>query len=785
MFFWKTGFIKDILVLLISSILLGTVLVLVGAYLADNYFADIVSGIIGDYGEYDLLFTVSSDQEELAVEQIRQVAAETLPGSRLKKGPDVAGISSYLLKIPEEFKNEKVYVNLGRYFADIPGLNSRTIMTEPRLSVRGFRGNSRSYIRPMLEKIEGINFLYPSSDGFDIIVKSPELLSQVKDEIEKVLAQYRLLEIRYPLNQHPEDLMKMEEQVINLLKGKLDEVISVTRSDNSGQVSLLVSLQEMKNFLLSYASKVIVEEPSNSYSISVGNRLLARTADGHYLELKVIDNQDGRITAIIQQGDIANISSEELEVFTTDSKGRQREKLGSGFIRNPREDLALTLSRLDEITPVLNAFITQSEQLIEFSDMLDDNLQNINQGLGQVEELGGKLSKSLAEWQEQELSSFLQDLLAILGDLKSNVGDITDIQRDLIQTSNRLKEGAGLIEERLIYVPRSNSIYEQLEELKDVFLQLSVALDQNYDLVAARLDDMDPVLISIDSWQDKIGSLLKVEEALNSGAEWEEIDLLIGEIDEVINAFDTEHLQASLRSIQEILLELQTDQLPLVLEQLSYIQNSLPDMKEEEIVETINLIDSYIAGEVIPGDQIQLLLKGDYDADRLIEEIGKIIANPAVTYLEMEAGILQANPRSEILNLLRQVKSVISIIIAFIFTVLLLILDHSLIVSVLRLNDKKGYLYGFCTGGFIFSMICFLSRVSFPYLNFGIEFFIGGITGLIMALLARMLNPVSREEWEAGKALGLSPAEIMHEIIIPAAKPGLLYLMNYPRMIFK
>ena len=45
----------------ISFILLGTVLVLVGAYLADNYFADIVSGIIGDYGEYHLLFTVSSD----------------------------------------------------------------------------------------------------------------------------------------------------------------------------------------------------------------------------------------------------------------------------------------------------------------------------------------------------------------------------------------------------------------------------------------------------------------------------------------------------------------------------------------------------------------------------------------------------------------------------------------------------------------------------------------------------------------------------------------------------
>ena len=63
------------------------------------------------------------------------------------------------------------------------------------------------------------------------------------------------------------------------------------------------------------------------------------------------------------------------------------------------------------------------------------------------------MSKSLAEWQEQELSSFLQDLLAILGDLKSNVGDITDIQRDLIQTSNRLKEGAGLIKGEIDLCP--------------------------------------------------------------------------------------------------------------------------------------------------------------------------------------------------------------------------------------------------------------------------------------------------------------------------------------------
>ncbi len=785
MFLFKTNFRKDIIILIIASILLGSGLVYIGGYLADNYFMNMVSGVIGDYGEYDLLFTISSDQEEIAINQIKKIAAETLPGSKFKTGPKVAGSSNYLLKIPEEFKNEETYVNLGKYFSDIPGLMSKTIMTEPRLSVRGFRGNTRSFMRPMIEEIEGIYFLYPTSDGLDIIVEKPELVPEVKKKISAVLDSYSMLEIRYPLNQHPEDLSGKQSDVIDLIKNDTKNVINVTDNSDSERVSLLTSLKQMKTFLLSYASKVIVNDIANSQDILIGSRLLARTEEGAYLELKVIDNQDNRITTIIQQGDMENGILKKVEVFSTDAKGNQGDKLGDGIINNPRHDLAVTLDSLNEITPSLNGFIEQSEQLIEFSDNIGDDLADVNNGLGQLAKTSENLSSSLEEWQEQGLSTFLGELLGILDDIKINAGDISDIQKDLIKTSNNLREGAGLIEERLIYVPRNNSIYEQLFDLKDVFLQISTGLDENYDLVSARLQEMDPVISSIDSWQTKINSLLKVEETLNNGSNWENVDTIIAEIDQTATALDTDQLQESLASVQDILIELKTTQLPVVLDQLSYIQNSLPDLKEQEIVETLNLIDSYIAGEVIPGDQIQLLIEGNYNNKQVTDKVKTVIQNPAVTYMEMDSGLLQPNPRGEIFNILSQVKAVISMIIAFIFTVFIMIMDQSLIISVLKLNNGHGYLYGFFSGGFIFSMICLISQLQFPYLNLQIEFIIGGILGVLITLLSAMLNPVNREEWEAGVALGFSPAEIMHEIIIPSGKPGLLYLLNYPKVIFK
>ncbi|WP_125987812.1 ABC transporter permease [Halocella sp. SP3-1] len=782
MFWMKTAFRKDIFLLMAAAILLGVILALAGGYLADNYFANMVSGLIGDSGEYDLLFTISSDKEDIAIEQIKNIAADTLPGSSFKTGPKVAGSSNYLLKIPDKYKNEEVYVNLGKYFSDIPGLMSKTIMTEPKLSIRGFRGDTLPVIRPLIAEIKGIDFIYPSSDGLDIIVKKPEFLTEVKKEINSILSNYHILEVRYPLNQHPSNLGQLRGEVVELVEGNLDEVIDVTISNESDRVSLLTSLKQMKTFLMSYATKVLISDLENSEAVLEGSTLLASNEDGEQFVLEVISNTDQQVIALVQEGSINKPIS--LEVYFQDY-GDEVKYLGKGIVDNPRQELADALEQLNEIAPKLEGFLEQSEQLVEFSNMLSEDLAGINDGLGQLENTSQKLSSSLEEWQQEGLSNFLSELLGILDDIKKNTGDITDIQRELVMTSNNLKEGAALIEEKIAYVPRSNGMYQQLDELKDIFLRLSEGLDDNYDLVAMRLADMDPVLSSIGSWEEKIASLLKVEETLNSGANWQEIEGIIADIDQTARIIDASQLQDKLTSIQELLQDLNTNRLPVVLNQLSYIQNSLPDLEESEIVETINLIDSYIAGQVIPGDQIQLLIKGKYNSKGLVNKIEGVVNNPTVTYIEMDAGVLQPNTRGEIFNVLNQVRAVISTIVAFVFTILVMIMDQSLIISTLRLNGSRGYFYGFVSGGLIFSLICLLSGIDFPYLNFSTEFIVGGLSGVLIAFLSKMLNPVDREEWEAGKALGFSTAEIMHEIIIPAGKPGLLYLMNYPRIIFK
>ncbi len=780
----KSDFKKDLIILLLATVLLGSVLVIAGGYIADNYFSNMVSGFIGEYGEYDILFTLSQEKEDLALEQIKSNVNTFLPGAEVESGPKVVGSSNYLLKLPEQYKNEEVYTNFDRYFGNIPGLLSRTIITEPRLAVRGFRGESQAVIRELVEDLEGIDFVYSIYNGFDVVVEKPELIPEVKSEIDDILDKYTLFEIRYPLDQEIEVSDELRGEVISLAENKInvEKIKDVTGNEQSERESLLKSLKQMRTFLLSYATKIEILDVENSRKFPSGTELII-SEDNKEMILKVVDNENEVVTALIQEGDIEAISSK--EIYSLNREGEKQYYLGKGQVNNPRQELTESLDKLDEITPKLEVFLSQSEELVAYSNRLNEDLDNLNEGLGDLQNTSQKLNQSLNEWQENQLSNFLNELTEILTQIEENVGDINQVQKQLILSSNQMREAAGLISEKMIYIPRNNNLYHDLEELKNLFLQVSSALDENYETVTDRMEEMDPLITSIDDWKEKINSLLKVEDTLSSGADWDEISHIVDNINETANIIDTSNLQVKLSSIQKLLEEVKTSQLPVVLEQLEYIQQSLPDLEESELVETINLIDDYLAGEIIPGEQIQLLIKGNFNENILKEKVKPVINNPAVTIISQDAGALQPNPRGEVFNVLQQVRSVISILIAFIFTLLVLILDQTLVISIIKMHGKKALIYSFLTGSIIFSSIYYISQISFPYLNLQIIFLIGGILGIIVGLFSKMLNPVSKEEWEAGKALGFSSAEIMQEIIIPSGRPGLLYLLNYPKITFK
>ncbi|MFW6386375.1 MAG: hypothetical protein ACOCZM_00250 [Bacillota bacterium] len=783
MFLLKSDFCRYLLIYMLVVILLGTFLVSGGGFIADRYFSRMVTGLLGDYGEYDYLFTLSGDKEDMALPQIENVIDSKLKGAELESGPEVAGSSNYFLRLPEKYKNEKVFSEIDQYFADIPGMMSKTVMTEPRLTLRGFRGGTLTELRSLIDEIEGIDFAYRAGDGLDIIVKSPEEVTHVRNEIEKLLESYSLVEVRYPLNQGPENIDVVKEEIMSAGQEVVDSdrLTDVTDVEDTDQMMLFRNLRDMKQFLLSYATKVKISGIESEYPPGEGEELIVpESGEGDEAVLQVIESDDDNVTALISSGEI---SGEEVEVYTREMNGGEGEFLGTGEVNNPRQELSEALDKLNDISPRLEGFLEQSEQLVEYSDLLDSELESVSGGLSRLEGTSQQLNSSLQEWEERDLTVFLQDLDQILEELEGNLGNLDEVQSELVVTSNRLREAASLIEERIAYIPRNNSLYDQLDELKDMFLQLSRVLDENYDVVAERIENTDPLMSSIDEWKVKLESLMRVEDTLNDGARWEEVGEVIEDIESVSSTVDTRELQDNLSSIQEILVELETTQMPAVLDQLTYIQDSLPDMEEEEIVETIDLIDEYIAGQVIPGDQIQIMVSGDFDKEEMEEALLPVAGNPAASFSSMDVGMLQPNPRGEVYNILRQVEAVISIIVALVFTFLVMLLDQTLLISVLKLQGNKGYFYSFASGALIFTLIYYGSGINFPYFNLFLTLFTGGLIGFVTGLFSSMLNPVSRAEWEAGKAFGFSPGEIMREIIIPAGKPGLLYLSNRPRII--
>src|SRR5690554_5340580 len=120
-FLKKDSFIKDIMLLLVVSILTSAVFARGFAMATDKYFAKAITGVMGDMGQYDLLFQTKVELKSALVRQVKQVIEERLPGATLKEGISLAGKASYFLTLPDQYKNKSVYNSLSHYFNNLPG----------------------------------------------------------------------------------------------------------------------------------------------------------------------------------------------------------------------------------------------------------------------------------------------------------------------------------------------------------------------------------------------------------------------------------------------------------------------------------------------------------------------------------------------------------------------------------------------------------------------------------------------------------------------------------------
>jgi hypothetical protein len=274
-----------------------------------------------------------------------------------------------------------------------------------------------------------------------------------------------------------------------------------------------------------------------------------------------------------------------------------------------------------------------------------------------------------------------------------------------------------------------------------------------------------------------------------------------------LKAFDVNGARSNLNDMNARLSEVQQIDVPLVTAQLQYMAASAPNLKDEDISHTVQILDKFIAGQVIPGERIQILTTSNISTDAVAPVIHGQVGHNNVSLYSTALGVIEPNARGQLYQVLQEVKGVLAGMTAMIITVLFLVFDHTAVMSVMRrkrLESKvkragwKGMLlkpaaafaaperrYGMVIGAVMLTAMFIFSGGGIPYLPWIGVPLIGALLGLAAANYCDKISPVAGEEVMAGEALGMSFDEIMREIVIPDARPGLLQKLNSRKVQFK
>ena len=275
-----------------------------------------------------------------------------------------------------------------------------------------------------------------------------------------------------------------------------------------------------------------------------------------------------------------------------------------------------------------------------------------------------------------------------------------------------------------------------------------------------------------------------------------------------LRAFDVNGSRQTLTEASASITQLQQFNTPLVAAQLQHLGAAIPNLKDEEISRSITLMDKFIAGQAIPSQRIQILTRSNITTEFAGPIINRVVGHTNLSLYTSAVGVIEPDPRAEVMMILTQVKAILAAMISLIATLLFLTLDHTAIMTVIRRRRTvnralryKGWrrliqgikntftasecLYGMGIGALMLTAMFVLSGGGIPNLPWIGVPFLGMAMGLLMANNAEKISPISSDEVTAGEALGLSFDEVMREIVIPNGRPGLLQTLNRRKMKFK
>jgi hypothetical protein len=705
--FFRDGFYKDFIVLLTLTILLGTGFSAGIAWALDAYFGDTLSDMIGEYGQYDIILHIQEASKEAAFRELERIRDQHFPGARLSETITIAGQANFFFGLPEELRTKEVMANLAAYFAAVPGLNSHTIISDPSILIRSVHGSVFDELAAQIEQLPGVKFAFADVGNMIVILEDPARSKELEAEIRKLLAEYQLVELRFPMG-FEVDTAQVGEEAIRLLEKELPgrKYRNVTAAQYGEDLdAFLKTLVEMRDFLLSYASKVHITADPGVYLI-VGEQIAIQAQSIRPLEeggILTDDNVVIEITAVsgseaegmIIRGEIAPaMESLEQTGFRIFSDGQIAKPIGQVVVENERYRLAYAI---DESLRLL-------EELEVLSVQANDAVQNA----------------------DAVLNTFQEALLQL---------EVLQVQMRQLNEGITGK-GASASSEQLLVTLLVNGLFQSLAQA------------------------------AVQAGEDSLGSLENLDVAA---------------------------MRASLDQISQQIANVQSIDVQAIINQIQYVRDTLPMLGDEEIGRSIRLINTYIAGQVIPGERIQIMVEdGQVDEEQVEKLLRSSLDNPYLNIYSTSVGVINPDARSEIFRLLTEVRAIIAGLLAIVFTGAILILDHATVFSTLKYLRRVSrartsrwprvlnpvLFLGALLGAVVLAAVYRLSGAQIPYLSHGTIALIGAAVGWLVAKFAERFSPVNVKEFTAGQALGLSNVQIMREIVIPGSRPGLMNLLN-------
>jgi len=771
---FQDGFKKDVAILLVVSIICGAVLSNGIAYTANLYFGKTVAGLIGEYGEYDLAIQV---QEQMKVDvnaQLNKIIQEEFPGARLKEGPTLTGKTTFFMTLPDKYKNQQVYEEIKKYFGSLPGGGSVGMMTEPRLTLRGVPLGAQNLLFERITAMDGVRFAFRDNGSIGIVLTNINKSAVVSEQVKTLLKEYQVVEITFPIGMEPANPIKLGETIAHNFYSDLGLTYAqnVTMVSNDSEMVYMIStMLEMKRFLLAYATKVVITANSGIEMLK-GDSVVLQGADAQPLSEGAPLSKNNvvvQITAIrpdktaegmIIQGDASQLQNLQAFMLHQEVIGQP---LGSITFVNPRQQLGTALTdtaKLLQQVPGMSKDVQQSSQIaLHILDNYDTALTVVEETKDVVQKAGGTITAAtagLANINTVSLKGQLAKSSQALGGMIESMKVLKLLQSDIGPTVDGL-EGA-----------RRNitGLEDDLTALENI--------GQNAQKAQTAVN---AIVIASDS------ALVKLKN------------------------FDVSEARTNLNAISAHVDQANSFNLPAIALELQYLGAAAPNLKDDEIAHTVILLDKTIAGQIIPGARVQVLINSGIGTKELERVIIKEAGHENMSIYTTPVGIIEPNARGELFEVLGEVKALLAAIVAIVFTLAVLMLDHTAIMSTIRKKrvvhsvKRQSYgghlrrlvlslssperIYGMLVGGSLVLVLFVLSKAAIPYVPLWCIPVVGILCGLLVASKTETISPISTEEIMAGEAMGMTYVQIMREIVIPEGRPGILQMLNKRRTQFR